>query len=245
MIQSKTSISQNIALVQERIAQAARRAHRSPEEITLMAVTKTVEPARIKEAYQAGIRVFGENRVQELATKAPLLRELPWAEWHLIGHLQSNKSSQAAELFMAVDSLDSVRLAQRLDSAAHALNKRLEALLEINIGGEASKHGVRPDSTELRDLLKQGSDLRHIEIHGLMTIPPFIEDAEGARPYFRRLRQLRDELAQSSGLKLNTLSMGMSHDFEVAIEEGSTCVRIGTAIFGERPKLADHDVHYS
>ena len=230
------SIAANIARIRERIAQAAHRAGRSPESITLMAVTKTVEPSFIKEAYQAGIRVFGENRVQEFAAKAPRLGDLPWAEWHLIGHLQSNKSSQAAQLFGAVDSVDSLRLVRRLDAAAGELGRKLAVLIEINIGGEDSKYGMRPDSPELGDLLKTSSELKHIEIQGLMAIPPFTEDAEGARPYFRQLRRLRDELAKSSGLRLKTLSMGMSHDFEVAIEEGSTCVRIGTAIFGERTK---------
>jgi len=230
------SIAQNIAVIRERIANAARRVNRSSEEIMLMAVTKTVEPARIEEAYKAGIRVFGENRVQEFTAKAAGLHDLAHARWHLIGHLQSNKSNQATELFAAVDSLDSVRLAQRLNVAAQTLGKKLEALLEINIGGESSKHGFAPDSPELRDLLKQGAGFTHLEIRGLMAIPPFTENPEGARPYFRRLRQLREELAKPSGLKLGALSMGMSHDFEVAIEEGSTCVRIGTAIFGERPK---------
>lgn len=230
------SIAGNISVIRERMTQAARRAHRSPEEITLMAVTKTVEQARIREAYEAGILVFGENRVQEFAAKADALRNLAEVRWHLIGHLQSNKSSQAAKLFMAIDAVDSLRLAQRLNSAAQALGQKLEALAEINLGGESSKHGFAPDSAELRELLQQSAEFTHLKIQGLMAIPPFTEDPEGARPYFRRLRQLRDELAKASGLKLNTLSMGMSHDFEIAVEEGSTCVRIGTAIFGERPK---------
>jgi len=235
------SIAENISTIRERIAQAARRANRSPEEITLMAVTKTVTAARIKEAYSAGIRVFGENRVQEFTAKAVALHDLQEAQWHLIGHLQSNKSNQAAELFAAIDSLDSMRLAKRLNSAAHERDKKLGTLLEINIGGEASKHGFYPDSAELRDLLKQSSEFTHLKIGGLMAVPPFTEDAEGARPYFRQLRQLRDELAKISGMSLGALSMGMSHDFEVAIEEGSTCVRVGTAIFGERPGADQHD----
>jgi pyridoxal phosphate enzyme (YggS family) len=233
---SNQSIAANIAAVRECIAHAASRVNRSPEEITLMAVTKTVEPARIREAYDAGIRVFGENRVQELAAKAGAVHDLHHARWHLIGHLQSNKTNQAAKLFVAMDAVDSLRLAQRLNSAAETLGSKLDVLAEINIGDESSKHGFAPDSPELLDLLKQSSGLSHLKISGLMTIPPFTEDPEGARPYFRRLRHLRDELARASGLELPTLSMGMSHDFEVAIEEGSTCVRIGTAIFGERPK---------
>ena len=230
------SIPQNVSFILKRIAGAAQRVGRSPDEITLMAVTKTVGPTRIQEVYQAGIRVFGENQVQEFAAKASALGDLDGAQWHLIGHLQSNKSSRAAELFASVDSLDSLRLARRLNVAAHDSGKKLKTLVEVNIGGEASKHGVRPDSPELCDLLQRSVELTHLEICGLMTVPPFTEDVECARPYFRRLRELRDALAKSSGLKLNTLSMGMSHDFEIAIEEGSTCVRIGTAIFGERPK---------
>jgi len=233
---SAMSISQNIAAIRERISHAAHRANRSPQEITLMAVTKTVGYERIKEAYNAGLRVFGENRVQEFAAKAASLQTLHEAEWRLIGHLQSNKTNQAAELFNTVDSIDSIRLAQRLNAAAQVLGKKLEVLLEINIGVEGSKHGFSPDSPELRDLLKQSAEFTHLEIRGLMAIPPFSEDTEAARSYFRRLRQLRDELAKASGLRLDTLSMGMSHDFEVAIEEGSTCVRIGMAIFGERPR---------
>jgi pyridoxal phosphate enzyme (YggS family) len=229
-------IAQNIAKIRERITQAARRVNRSPEEIALMAVTKTVEPARIREAYDAGIRVFGENRVQEFAAKAGSLRDLQHARWHLIGHLQSNKSNQAVNLFTGIDAIDSLRLVQRLNSAAESLGAKIEALAEINIGAESSKHGFAPDSPELLDLLKQSAELPHIKVGGLMAIPPFTEDPEGARPYLRHLRQLRDQLARSSGLELHTLSMGMSHDFEVAIEEGSTCIRIGTAIFSERPK---------
>ncbi|HTD22656.1 MAG TPA: YggS family pyridoxal phosphate-dependent enzyme [Terriglobales bacterium] len=235
------SVAQNIASIHERIAQAARRANRSPEEITLMAVTKTVAAARIKEAYNAGIRVFGENRVQEFTAKAAELHDLQEAQWHLIGHLQSNKSNQAAELFTAIDSLDSMRLAQRLNSAAHERGKKLATLLEINIAGEASKHGFSPHSLELRDLLKQSAELPHLKIGGLMAVPPFTEDAESVRPHFRQLRQLRDELAKISGMNPGALSMGMSHDFEIAIEEGSTCVRVGTAIFGERPGADQHD----
>src|SRR5229473_2068438 len=189
------SIAENISTIRERIAQAASRANRSPEEITLMAVTKTVTAARIKEAYSAGIRVFGENRVQEFTAKAVALHDLQEAQWHLIGHLQSNKSNQGAELFMAIDSLDSMRLAQRLNSAAHERSKKLGTLLEINIGGEASKHGFSPDSPELQDLLKQSAEFTHLKIGGLMAVPPFTEDA---RPYFRQLRQLRDELTRSS-----------------------------------------------
>jgi PLP dependent protein len=222
------SIAENIARVRERIAAAARRAGRDPDQITLMAVSKTVEPARIREAYAAGIRVFGENRVQEFEKKAPELRELAGAEWHLIGHLQSNKANKAAELFGAVDSVDSLKLARKLEEAAEG---PLPVLIEVNIGGEQAKSGVAPESSGFEELLR--AEFKKVQVRGLMTIPPFTEDPEGAREYFRKMKELRERVAP--GLKV--LSMGMSHDFEVAIEEGSTCVRVGTAIFGERPPL--------
>ncbi len=231
-------IEENIARVRERMARAARRAGRRPEDVTLLAVTKTVEPGRIREAYAAGLRLFGENRVQEFEGKAAEVSGLAGAAWHMIGHLQSNKAAKAAELFAEVDSLDSLHLAEKLNAAAEKLGKRLPVLLEINLGGEAAKSGVAPQSPELEALLAAAPRLGHLEIRGLMCIPPFTEDAEGARPYFRRLGGLRAELAarRLPGAALDVLSMGMSHDFEVAIEAGSTCVRIGTAIFGERTK---------
>jgi PLP dependent protein len=229
-------ISENISLIRERIAEAARRTGRSADEIVLMAVTKTHPPARIREAYAAGLRLFGENRVQEFAEKSAALSDLAGAEWHMIGHLQTNKTSKAVELFGAVDSVDSVKLAEKLDAAARKLEKKLQVLIEINVGGEAAKSGVAPDSRELEDLLLAATRFEALEIHGLMTIPPFIDDAEEARPFFRKLRELRDAITARKlpSVSMNVLSMGMSHDFEVAIEEGSTCVRVGTAIFGER-----------
>ena len=230
------SVAENIAGVKNRIASVARRSGRNPEEITLMAVSKTFPPERIREAHAAGLRVFSENRVQEFAGKADALRDLENAEWHLIGHLQTNKASKAAELFPAVDSVDSVRLAEKLNSAAEKLGKKLAVLIEINVGGEAAKSGVPPRSPELEKLLLAAPQWKNLNIRGLMTIPPFTEDPESARPFFRQLRELRDQIAagQLPGFSLDILSMGMSHDFEVAIEEGSTCVRVGTAIFGER-----------
>jgi PLP dependent protein len=232
------SIADNIARVRERIAAAARRAGRDPESIALMAVSKTFPAAPIREAYQAGLRVFGENRVQEFAGKAGELADLAGAEWHLIGHLQSNKAAKAAELFAAVDSLDSLRLAEKLDSAAQTAGRRLRVLVEINIGGETAKSGIAPGSAELDELLGGAPRLAHLEFAGLMTVPPWSEEAEPARPYFRRLRELRDQIAARKlpAVGMDVLSMGMSHDFEVAIEEGSTCVRVGTAIFGARKK---------
>jgi PLP dependent protein len=235
------SIVENIAQVQERIAVAARRADRDPDEITLMGVSKKFPAERIREAYAAGLRVFGENRVQEFAGKAAALRDLRDAEWHLIGHLQTNKAAKAAELFDAVDSVDSVRTAEKLDAFAKTAAKTLPVLIEINVGGEAAKSGValspvEPGSDELEQILQAAPRWANLRIRGLMTVPPYTENPEGSRPYFRQLRQIRDSIASRALPKIGTavLSMGMSHDFEVAIEEGATCVRLGTAIFGER-----------
>jgi pyridoxal phosphate enzyme (YggS family) len=233
------SIKQNVAQVRERIAAAASRAGRDPGEITLMAVSKTFAPERIREAYAAGLRVFGENRVQEFAGKAEGLRDLPGTEWHMIGHLQANKAAKAAELFTAVDSVDSVRLAEKLNSFARELGRKLGGLIEINVGEETAKSGVSSESPELEDLLRAARLLEQLEFRGLMTIPPFTDDPQQVRPYFRKLRELRDRIAarRLPNVGMSVLSMGMSHDFEVAIEEGSTCVRVGTAIFGERNKF--------
>lgn len=229
-------ISDNIVTVREQIAQAARRAGQRPEQITLMAVTKTHPPARIREAYHAGLRLFGENRVQEFSGKADALADLAKAEWHMIGHLQTNKAAKSAELFSAVDSVDSVKLAEKLNAAAQALGKKLPILIEVNIGGEEAKSGVSASSPELNALLEAAPRLEALSFRGLMTVPPFTEDPEGARPYFRKLRELHDAIAARKlpAISMDVLSMGMSHDFEVAVEEGSTCVRVGTAIFGER-----------
>jgi hypothetical protein len=232
------SIAENIALVQGRIAAAARRAGRNPADITLMAVSKTFPPELIREAYDAGIRVFGENRVQEFAGKAGAVCNLTEAEWHLIGHLQSNKAAAAAELFGTVDSVDSARVAQKLNAAAEKAVKVLPVLIEINVGGEEAKSGVAPSSEELEQILVGASRWKNLRVRGLMTVPPYTEDPEEARAYFRQLRKIRDGIAAQRlpAVSMEVLSMGMSHDFEVAIEEGATCVRVGTAIFGERAK---------
>jgi PLP dependent protein len=231
-------ILENIAAIHERILAAARGASRRPEEIALMAVSKTHPAERVREAHAAGLRLFGENRVQEFAGKAGSLSDLPDTEWHMIGHLQTNKAGKAAELFSAVDSVDSVKLAEKLDTAARALNKKLSVLIEINVGGEAVKSGVAPDARELEELLLAAPRFEALEFRGLMTVPPFTDDPEEARPYFRKLGELRDAIAARKllAIGMGVLSMGMSHDFEVAIEEGSTCVRVGTAIFGARIK---------
>jgi len=230
------SIAENIAQVRELIAAAARRAGRKPDEITLMAVSKTFPAESIRQAYVAGLRVFGENRVQEFASKAAALRDLTDVEWHLIGHLQTNKATKAVELFDAVDSVDSVRTAEKLNASAASLAKTVSVLIEINVGGETAKSGVAPDSSELEQILTSAARLGNLRIRGLMTVPPYADDPEGSRTYFRQLRQIRDGIAARSlpRISMAVLSMGMSHDFEVAIEEGATCVRVGTAIFGER-----------
>ena len=201
-----------------------------------MAVSKTYPAERVHEAYEAGIRLFGENRVQEYAEKAEALCSLVDASFHLIGHLQSNKAGKAAELFSAVDSVDSLRLAQKLNAVAGQLGKKLDVLIEINVGGEAAKSGMPPQSPELQEVLNAAPHLISLQFRGLMTIPPYTEDPQAACGYFRSLRELRDEIAARKfpAVSMDILSMGMSHDFEVAIEEGSTCVRIGTAIFGQR-----------
>jgi hypothetical protein len=232
------SISENIAEVRERISSAARRASRPVADIALMAVTKTHPPETIRQAYAVGLRMFGENRVQEFSGKVDALADLADAEWHMIGHLQTNKAGKAVDLFGAVDSVDSVKLAEKLDASTRALGKSLSVLIEINVGGETAKSGVAPDSRELEELLFAAPRFEALEFRGLMTVPPFDDDPEQARPYFRRLRELCDAIAARRLPAVDTreLSMGMSHDFEVAIEEGSTCVRVGTAIFGERTK---------
>lgn len=232
------SIAANIASIHERIAAAARRAGRNPNDIALMAVSKTQPPERIREAYEAGIRLFGENRVQEFASKAGALQNLTDARWHMIGHLQTNKAGKTVELFNAADSVDSLKLAEKLDVAARQLAKKLSVLIEINVGGEAAKSGVTPNSEGLEKLLLAAPRLDSLQFRGLMTVPPFTDDPQDSRPHFRTVRELRDAIAARKlpGVLMNVLSMGMSHDFEVAIEEGSTCVRVGTAIFGERMK---------
>ena len=225
------TIEANLARVRKQVLNACRRANRSEDTVALMAVSKMHPVAALVEAYAAGQRLFGENRVQEFAEKSSSLSDLADAEYHLIGPLQSNKSTRAAELFHSIDTLDSVKLAQRLDNAAAALGKRLPVYVEVKLSHEESKHGIAPEA--LPGLLLDIAELRNIVLTGLMTVPPWSEDAEPARPYFRELRRLRDA-QQRLYPQLTGLSMGMSNDFAVAIEEGSTCVRIGTAIFGRR-----------
>ena len=225
------SIAENIARLKDEIAAACRRAVRDERDVALMAVSKVHPVEAILEAHAAGQRLFGENRVQEFQDKAPHVAGLEGAKFHLIGPLQSNKTNKAAELFDAIDAVDSLKIAQRLESAAKTLGKKLPILIEIKLSHEESKHGIAPE--ELNSLLDAMRDLEFVTAVGLMTVPPWSEDAETARPYFRELRRLRD-LAVKQHPALTQLSMGMSNDFAVAIEEGSTCVRVGTAIFGKR-----------
>jgi PLP dependent protein len=230
------SIAENIARIREQISAAAKRVHRDADGIKLMAVSKTFPPELIHKAYAAGLRSFGENRVQEFTGKIESLKDLQDAEWHMIGHLQTNKAAKAVGLFSAVDSVDSLRLAEKLNAAAEEAGKQLPVLIEINVGGEAAKTGIAAESQEFEDILLAAPRLKNVTIQGLMTVPPYTDDPEGARPYFRKLRELRDHIAGRNlpNINMGMLSMGMSHDFVVAIEEGSTCVRVGTAIFGER-----------
>jgi hypothetical protein len=229
------SIASNVAEIQDQIAIACRRCGRAEADVALMAVSKVHPAEAIAEAWSAGLRLFGENRVQEWQQKQPLVAQLiggsEQMKMHLIGPLQSNKTARAVELFDAIESIDSLRIATRLNQTATELQKKLPVLIEIKLSHEETKHGINP--ADLPALLEQLQPLKALDPSGLMTVPPWSEDAETARPYFRELRRLRDE----SVLRFPTLtqlSMGMSNDFAVAIEEGSTCVRIGTSIFGKR-----------
>jgi PLP dependent protein len=231
MIQA--SVRENLLRIQERIATAAARVGRRAEEITLIAVSKTHPASAIHEAYEAGVRHFGENRVQEWEGKRGGTERLS-ATWHLIGHLQSNKAARAAKLFHSVDSVDDFAVAQRLDRARAevAIIDKLRVLIEVRVAPEETKSGVEVEA--LPELAEKVAALPQLKLAGLMCIPPFFEEAEKVRPYFDRLRELREDLMKRLGLALPVLSMGMSHDFEVAIEEGATEVRVGTAIFGAR-----------
>jgi pyridoxal phosphate enzyme (YggS family) len=222
-------IARRFREVRDRIAQAAARARRAPEAIRLVLASKTQPAAAVRAAYQAGARDFGENYIQEAAAKRAELKDLRDTTWHLIGHLQSNKTGLAIRTFDVIQTLDSVRLAAAI--AHQGPSPAMRVLMEINLGDEASKSGIAAGAAES---LIEGAREK-TEIIGLMTIPPHSNDADAARKYFAQLRVLRDRLAASSGLALSELSMGMTEDFEVAIEEGATMVRVGRAVFGERP----------
>ena len=240
-----TALGENLEKLEEAISAACKAAGRDRSEIELMAVSKTFPADAIGEAAELGLGLFGENRVQEFATKATSAETLrtsfgrPDLRVHLIGHLQSNKSARAAEIFDAVDSVDSLRLAERLDEAAGKLGKRLPVLIEVKLSPEETKAGLEPESDEAAQLLERLPDLEHLQMRGLMTIAPWGVAPDVTRACFRTLREWRDRWAKAhSRLSFDVLSMGMSGDFALAIEEGATRVRIGTALFGKRPKPA-------
>ena len=227
-------IADHLSAVRRRLTAAAQRAGRSPEAIRLLAVSKTFDPDAIRTAADAGQRDFGENRVQEGLEKIEALRDLP-LEWHLIGHLQSNKVRKAAAAFHWIHSIDSLDLLRKVEAAAAGQGTRPKVLIQVDLAGEATKHGA--GESAIRPLVDAAVAARAVRLVGLMILPPIPEDPEESRPWFRRLRALRDALVATGAPsdRLTELSMGMSHDFEVAIEEGATIVRVGTAIFGERP----------
>lgn len=226
-------VRENVLQVMSRMEDAAERALRDPADVTLVAVTKTVEPDRIVEAVEAGVTCIGENRVQEAARK--FAAGLPPVTKHLVGHLQTNKVGKALELFDMLQSIDSLRLAAEVSARAEALGPPIEVLVEVNTSGEESKHGFAPD--QAAGAVARMADLRGLRVVGLMTVGAFLPDPEDVRPCFRRLRGIRDEIEERviPGVSMRHLSMGMTNDFEIAIEEGATLVRIGRAVFGDRP----------
>jgi pyridoxal phosphate enzyme (YggS family) len=225
-------LTANLETVRQRIRAACERAGRNPDSVTLLAVSKTHPPETIKAAADCGQIFFGENKVQEARAKIPLCPGK--LRWHFIGHLQSNKCRDAVELFEMIQSVDSLSLAQEINKRAEQAAKRMPVLMEVNVAGEASKFGYQPE--RLLAELKEINALPRVEIHGLMTVPPWSPEAEESRPHFRRLRELKQRAEQVLGVPLPHLSMGMSGDFEIAIEEGATIVRVGTALFGPRAK---------
>jgi pyridoxal phosphate enzyme (YggS family) len=233
-----TKLIENVKNIYRRMSHAAMRVERNPEEVRLVAVTKNVDVERIKESVDWGLRIFGESKVQEAKEKIEelsrfthdALRFTP-ISWHLVGHLQNNKAKTAIQLFDLIHSLDSIELSKELDKHAEKAKKIQRVLIQVKLSEEETKYGISKEG--LTDLIKAVSNMRNLKLEGLMTMPPFFDDPEKARPYFRKLRELRDNFVKS-GYKLIELSMGMTHDFEVAIEEGATIVRIGTGIFGER-----------
>jgi PLP dependent protein len=224
------SISENLESIHTQMAAACAQAGRPADSVQLLAVSKTYGPEYVRAAAACGQSCFGENRVQEAAAKIP---ECPGhLQWHLIGHLQSNKAAQAARLFDWVHSVDSIKLLELLDRHAAEVGRTLQVLIQVSVSGERAKSGLAPE--EVPALLERANELHQVEVRGLMTIPPLSEDPEKARPFFRRLRELREEWEAALGIELPELSMGMTHDLVVAIEEGATMVRVGTGIFGAR-----------
>lgn len=229
---SEPSIEERYQAIQARIVEACRLAGRDPAEINLVAISKKQSPEIIREAAACGISVFGENRVQELEQKAALCPD--GLTWHLVGHLQSNKAVRAVELFDAFHSIDSLKLLERVNAAAGEAGRTVSVFLQVSISGEVSKFGLAPDAVS--PVLDASVKLMNVDIIGLMTMPPHTPEPEGAAPFFRALRELRDQLRESTGVPLDDLSMGMSHDFHVAIAEGANWIRIGTALLGARTK---------
>ena len=230
-----TSIAANLEHLRERIERAAARASRSPDEITIIAVSKTFPAEAIQAAYAAGLRHFGENRVQEFEGKQPKLAGLD-AVWHFIGHLQRNKARRAVQIFHRIDGVDNLALARAMQAEAASQDKRLPILIEVRLSDEPTKTGVgEADLPRLAEDIAAGANLK---LRGLMGVPPYFDDAERTRAYFGKLREMREALSRRLGFPLPVLSMGMSHDFEVAIEEGATEIRVGTALFGERTRAA-------
>ena len=226
------TIASNIEGIKKRLKQACFKSGRKPEEVNIVAVSKTHPVEKIIKAYNCGLKVFGENRVQEAREKFERLKDYP-IEWHLIGHLQKNKVNHAVKIFHYIHSIDSIELAEKVEKRLEAMGKEIKGFIEVKLSEEESKHGV--SIGDLDPLAEYCAGLRYLKIIGLMVVPPYFEDVEKVRPYFRKLRELREELNKKifNGT-LTELSMGMTHDFEVAIEEGATYVRIGTGIFGER-----------
>lgn len=224
------AFEERLANTRKRIAEACRRAGRAPEDVRLLAVSKTRGPEYVHAAAACGLTFFGENRVQEAKQKIPLCPST--LTWHLIGHLQSNKVKDAVNLFHLIQSVDSLKLLAAIEAAAEAAGRVVPVFLEVNVSGESSKYGLAPDAVP--GVLQAANGMRRVEIQGLMTIPPLAEDVEKTRPFFRCLRELRDGWRKTTGFELRELSMGMSHDFEIAIEEGATWIRLGTVLFGAR-----------
>lgn len=219
--------------IQAVIAERCAKCGRNPDEVKILGVTKTFGPEVVREAWEAGIAVCAENKVQEAAWKIP---ECPsQLSWHLIGHLQRNKVRAAVELFQMIHSVDSVRLLETIESCAEESGARPEILLEVNTSGESSKFGLKPE--QVPEVIERAMECRNVTLSGFMTMAPFATEMESARPFFRRLRELRDEMESLYGIGLPELSMGMSGDYPVAVEEGATFVRLGTVLFGERPKF--------
>ena len=227
-------IKENYERIKREIEEACKRAGRSPEEVKVLAATKTRTPEEILEAYEAGVRLFGENRVQEAREKIPLLREkMEGARWHMIGHLQTNKVKYAVNLFDWIETVDRKGLVDELVKRLRKEGKReLPVLIEVKLSPEESKHGCPPE--EVSELLEYTLKFPELKVKGFMTVPPYYEELELVRPFFIRLREIRDRMEERFGVELCELSMGMSHDFKVAVEEGATIVRIGTALFGQR-----------